>query len=139
MLTFPFFTAFPGAGGNYQTFDTRWWSPNVSVNFAGSPAIEREVVEDVASYGRQIGWLNDIVAALVESEGEDAIKRHSRAADSLAKLKRAQGKIDAIKRRRADDAADTARSALANLAATDKPAYGRLVRSLNPDRPPASS
>src|SRR6267143_2041919 len=54
MLTFPFFTAFPGAGGNDQTFDTRWWSPNVSVNFAGSPAIEREVVEDVASYGRQI-------------------------------------------------------------------------------------
>lgn len=139
MLTFPFFTAFPGAGGNYQTFDTRLWSPNVSLNFAGNPAVEREVVEDVASYGRQIGWLNDIVAALAESEGEDAIKHNARAADSLAKLKRAQAKIDSIKRRRADDAVDTARGALADLAATDKSAYGRLVRSLDPDRPPASS
>ena len=36
---------------------TRWWSPNISLNFAGDAGIEREVNEDVASYGRQIGWL----------------------------------------------------------------------------------
>ena len=129
MMPFPFF-AFPGAGGNWQTIDTRWWSPTVSVNFAGTPSVEREVTEDVASYGRQIGWLNDIVAALAERE-RDVIKGNARAAESFAKLEAAQHKIDAIKKRRADTAVDNARNALANLAATDEAAYGQLVHSLD--------
>jgi hypothetical protein len=67
MFTFPnpLNIMFPGAGGNFQTFD--FLSPRVSVNFAGNSASEREVTEDVGSYGSQIGWLNDIVAALAES------------------------------------------------------------------------
>ena len=82
MLTFPYpFNIFPGAGGNWQTIDTRWWSPTVSVNFAGNPAVEREVTEDVASYGRQIGWLSDIVIALVDINGT----RHERKATARAK------------------------------------------------------
>ena len=59
MNTFPnLFNLLPFSGGNWQTIDTRWWSPNISMNFAGNPAVEREVTEDVASYGSQIGWLN---------------------------------------------------------------------------------
>jgi hypothetical protein len=139
MFTFPnFFTAFPGAGGNWQTIDTRWWSPNVSVNFAGNPAVEREVTEDVASYGRQISWLNDIVTALVEIAGAEQVGRHGKAAESLKKLKDAQQKIDAIKARRKDQALDNARGALANLAESDKPAYERLVRLLDVEMPPAT-
>jgi hypothetical protein len=46
------FNVFPGAGGNWQEIMTRWWSPNISLNFAGDAGIEREVNEDVASYGR---------------------------------------------------------------------------------------
>jgi hypothetical protein len=135
MLTFPNFF-FPGAGGNWQTIDTRWWSPTVSVNFAGNPAIEREVVEDVASYGRQIGWLNDIVLALAASEG--AIARDTEAAASLDKLKGAQARIAEIKARRKEVARANARSALANLAAADMDSYRALVRSLDPDEPPAT-
>lgn len=136
MTTFPnpFTFMFPGAGGNWQTIDTRWWSPNVTVNFAGNPAVEREVTEDVASYGRQIGWLNDIVLAL---SGDAAIERNSKAGESLMKLKEAQTKIDAIKKRRQDVAVNNARGALVNLAATDQDAYSRLVRSLDPNSPPA--
>jgi len=69
MFGFPNFLL-PGAGGNWQTIDTRWWSPNVTVNYAGNPAVERDVIENVASYGKQIGWLNEIVTALVKIEGE---------------------------------------------------------------------
>jgi hypothetical protein len=134
MLPIPFLTALPGVG-NWQTIDTRWWSPTVTMNFAGNPAIEREVTEDVASYGRQIGWLNDIVAALVATEGRDAIERHPNAADSLRKLEAARHKIDAIKKRRADTAFDSARSALDTLAKTDQAGYQRLVRSLERDGP----
>jgi len=131
MLTFPnFFTAFPGAAGNWQTIDTRWWSPTVSVNFAGNPGVEREVTEDVASYGRQIGWLNDIVLALAAAEPQ-ATAQHPAAAESLKKLKEAHKKIEAIKKRRTESALDGARDALAKLGATDKAAYDRLVRSLD--------
>src|ERR1700687_924140 len=111
MLPFPFLTALPGAAGNWQNIDTRWWSPTVTMNFAGNPGVEREVTEDVASYGRQIGWLNDIVTALVAAEGQDAIKRHPKAADSLRKLAAAQHKIDAIKKRRGGNTAHTAKRA----------------------------
>jgi hypothetical protein len=140
MLNFPnFMNMFPGAAGNWQTIDTRWWSPNVSVSFAGNPAVEREVTEDVASYGRQIGWLNDIVLALVEIEGRDAIAHHATAFDSFQKLREARKKIDAIKERRKDRAVENARGALANLAQTDRDAYAELVQSLHLDEPPATA
>jgi hypothetical protein len=135
MSTNPFLNFFP-ALGNWQTIDTRWWSPTVSVNFAGNPAVEREVTEDVASYGRQIGWLSDIVLALTEADGGEAIKRKTAAADSLTKLREAQARIQEIKERRKDTALDNARGALANLASTDKAAYARLVRTLEADKPP---
>jgi hypothetical protein len=135
MTTFPnLFNVFPGAGGNWQTIDTRWWSPNISVSFAGDPGIEREVSEDVASYGTQIGWLNDIVAALAQAAPQ-AIGAHADAKRALEKLTAARAEIEKIKRRRKTTALDKARDALADLGAADKGAYGRLVRSLDPDQP----
>jgi hypothetical protein len=140
MLTFPnFMNMFPGAPGNWQAIDTRWGSPNVSVRFAGNPTVEREVTEDVASYGRQIGWLSEIVLALVEIEGRDAIAHHATAVDSFQKLRDARNRIEAIKDRRRDSAVEHARGALANLAATDRDAYAQLVQSLRADDPPAAA
>jgi hypothetical protein len=140
MLNFPnpLSIMFPGAAGNWQAFDARFLSPNVSVNFAGNPAVEREVTEDVASYGSQLGWLNDIVVALADA-ATDTIKADKDAGESLKKLKDALKKIDKIKERRKTDAYDTARGALAQLGSSDKDAYGRLVRSLDPDRPPSAT
>ena len=139
MTPFPnLFNVFPGAGGNWQTIDTRWWSPNISVSFAGDPGIEREVSEDVASYGTQIGWLNDIVAALAKA-APNAIEADPDAPDALKKLEAARNKIGKIKKRRKASALDKARDALADLGATDKAAYGVLVRSLDPDKPLGSA
>lgn len=140
MLTFPypFNILFPGAGGNQQAFDARVLSPTISVNYAGNPAIEREVTEDVASFGRQIGWLSDIVASLAAA-APDAIKARPAATKSLKDLNEALQKIEAIKKRRKSDAYDSARDALAALGASDKAAFGRLVRSLDADNPPKAS
>ncbi len=124
---------FPGAAGNWQEIVTRWWSPNISLNFAGNAGIEREVNEEVASYGRQIGWLNDIVEALAAAS-PDAVKTGA-AADSLAKLKKAQEKIAEIKARRKANALDKARAALAALPEDD---YRRLIGSLDPQHPPSA-
>ena len=139
MTPFPnLFNVFPGAGGNWQTIDTRWWSPNISLSFAGDPSIEREVSEDVASYGTQIGWLNDIVAALAKA-APGAIEGDPDAPDALKKLVAARAKIDKIKKRRKTAALDKARDALADLGATDRAAYGVLVRSLDPNKPLGSA
>ena len=139
MNTFPnLFNMLPFAGGNWQTIDTRWWSPNVSVNFAGNPAVEREVNEDVASYGSQIGWLNDIVVALA-ADAPNTLKANPAAEGALKKLKDAQEKIEEIKQRRKANALDSARDALSRLGSADKDAYKRLVRSLDPDQPPRVS
>ena len=133
MFTFPNIM-FPGAGGNWQEIMTRWWSPNISLNFAGDAGIEREVNEEVASYGRQIGWLNEIVEALAAAAPE-AVKANP-AADALSKLKSAQQKIAEIKAHRKASALDKASAALSAL---DKDDYRRLVRSLDPDQPPSAA
>jgi hypothetical protein len=133
-LPYPFSIMFPGAAGNWQTFDSHLFSPNVSVNFAGNANIEREVTSDVASYGTQIGWLNEVVMALAAA-APDAIKGDRDAAGALKNLGDAAEKIAEIKRRRGANALDSARDALSRLGAEDKHAYGRLVRSLNPDKP----
>ncbi len=138
MYTFPnpLNIMFPGAGGNFQSFD--FWSPRVSVNFAGNPAVEREVNEDVASYGSQIGWLNDIVAALAKAT-PDALKNNENAEDALKSLTDAMQRIEAIKARRKANAYDTARDALASLGSADNDGYKRLVNSLDPDVPPGTA
>jgi hypothetical protein len=138
MTMFPFNIMYPGADNLRQWIDTRWWSPNVSVNFAGNAPVEREVVEEVASYGKQIGWLADIVTALARQHGEQPFAAGSAAADSYRKLEDAQARIEEIKQRRTSSALDSARAALAKLATTDRTAYSHLVRTLDPNAPPAA-
>lgn len=140
MLTFPYplNIMFPGAAGNWQAFDARFLSPNVSVSFAGNPMIEREVTEDIASYGTQIGWLNDIVHALAKA-APDSVNASPEAKSALKKLDDAMKEIEKIKKRRKSSTYDSARDALATLGETDKAGYGRLVRSLDPDYPPSAA
>jgi hypothetical protein len=120
---------FPGAGGNWQEIMTRWWSPNISLNFAGNAGVEREVNEEVASYGRQIGWLDDIVLTLAEAAAPQTLKK---ADDSLTK--QAADKIAEIMKRRSTSALSAARDALDRLKAADKTAYDYLISTLQADR-----
>ena len=131
MFPFPTSVAFPGAWGNFQNI----LSPSISLDFAGDPAVEAEVTAEVASYGRQIGWLSDIVLALVAAAGKSTIAGAPDAADSLAKLEAAGKKIAVIKRRKAANALDQARQALARLKEANAPAYWLLLGSLQSDAP----
>ena len=70
MANNPFsFFPLPGSGPVTQDLLDHWFSPAVTYNFAGDATIEKQVVESVASYGRQIGWLNEVVLALAEAWG----------------------------------------------------------------------
>lgn len=127
---------FPGAGGNWQEIMTRFWSPNISVNFAGNAAVEREVNENVASYGRQIGWLNEVVLALC---ADAPVQDGTEAGDALSKMKAAQKRIKAIKARRKTDALECARDALKTLQTEDASAYRHLLRSLDGNLPASAA
>jgi hypothetical protein len=122
----------PGAGGKGQEIMTRWWSPNISVNFAGNADVERAINEDVASYGTQIGWLNEVVMALAAQLPADA---DPKAKSALEKIRQADEKITEIIRWRKGNAMTKAREALDDLCKSDADGYRRLVQSLDRDLP----
>ncbi len=84
----------------------------ITFNYAGNLPIEREVVEQVASYGKQIGIITDAVLTLAgkpPKAGEDAV----------ARLKAIADKIEELKSRHKSSLADDAREAMERLAEVD--------------------
>lgn len=53
---------------------TTLMSPSYSINFAGNQQVERKVVEDVASYGKQLGKLSEAVLELANGEKGAAVE-----------------------------------------------------------------
>ena len=58
----------PWSGDVAQRITAPWFSPSLTVNYAGDPAVEDRVVTEVASYGKQLGWLTEIAIALAKRE-----------------------------------------------------------------------
>jgi hypothetical protein len=88
---------------------------------AGVPAIEKRVFEQ-ASYGKQLGWLTDV---LVDSVDANAL--HSEEAQrALDHLKELRAKVERIKSEHREDRADAA-IALLDRIASDSPDELRRV------------
>ena len=49
-----------------------WFSPSLTVNYAGDAKIEDRVVTEVANYGKQLGWLTEIAIALAKKQDPPA-------------------------------------------------------------------
>lgn len=91
---------------------------------AGDGRIERRAFE-LASYGRQLGWLTE---ALLAQAGRGVAAADGDAAlDQLAALRQ---RIEAIKRDRHAELEADAEAALQRLAAADPEALQRLLRRL---------
>jgi hypothetical protein len=86
--------------------------------------VEREVLSDVASYGRQLGVLTDVVLALARAADGETIR--AEAGDALDKLEDIARRVEAIKRRRAPRAEDLQR-ALDELRRRDPAAWRELL------------
>lgn len=97
------------------------WFSNVSVNYAGDADIEKKVVEDVASFGRQIGIITDVVLEL--ANGKPAAKD-----EPLAQLRDIAAKVKEIKEQRKRSLSEKASDAMAKLAETDGAAAERIAR-----------
>ena len=110
----------PLSGAVNQRITAPWFSPSLTVNYAGDPAIEDRVVTEVASYGRQLGWLNDIVLALANKQPVPQ--------ETLDSLTQAVRKIEAIKKQDQPSALDAATSALDELQKKNPQEYETLLR-----------
>ena len=111
---FPFTVNFPSGDVDLAN----WFSPRIDVTYAGTPAIERDVVENVASFGDQLGTLIDAVVVLAgERKGKE-----------LADLRALKTKVDEVKERHKRDIKQSAKAAIERLAELDEPALKSLLR-----------
>jgi hypothetical protein len=111
---FPFTVNFPSGDVDLNN----WFSPRISVSYAGTPAIERDVVENVASFGDQLGTLIDAVVQLAaDKKGE-----------KLDDLRELQSQVDEVKARHKRDIKREAEAAIERLAELDEAALRSLLR-----------
>ena len=110
----------PLSGDVNQRIVAPWFSPTVNVNYAGDPVIEDRVVTDVASYGRQLGWLSEIVIELAKNKPAPS--------DTLEQLEVAAEKIAEIKKQRQKSVRERADEALDRLEREQPTEYKRLLR-----------
>jgi hypothetical protein len=111
----------PLSGDVTQRITAPWFSPAVTVNYAGDPVIEDRVVTEVASYGKQIGWLSEIALALANHQPAPA--------ETLRRLEEAIQKIETIKMEVQQSSLDAANSALDRLQRDDPEGYQKLLRT----------
>jgi len=79
------------AGGDWmQTVQT----DTATTLASGNPALERLIDAHVASYGRQIGWLGEV---LLSQQPDASTQERERGADALRKLRQTGRTIEALK------------------------------------------
>ena len=122
MSTQPFIWPFSlFAPGNFtQPILPDWSLQRVNVNYVGNPEIEREVVEKVASFGKQLGIITDAVLALADGKPKDD--------KAVMRLRDIAAKIEELKERNKTSLADQARGAMERLEKAE-PATARRIAS----------
>jgi hypothetical protein len=110
----------PWSGNVAQRITAPWFSPSLTVNYAGDAAVEDRVVTEVASYGKQLGWLTEIVIASANGQPLPT--------ETLARLEKAAREIDAIKEQSRASAVEAANNALDRLERDSPAQYNELLR-----------
>lgn len=88
----------PGTVGQVGLFNF-----TIDLGPSSDPAIEAEIVRDVASYGKQIGRMQDVLAMLADRLDEKSLNDKERKA--LAAFRVLVGDVEAVKERRRKNAA----------------------------------
>jgi hypothetical protein len=101
-----------------QPINPGWFDVYIN-NYAGTPQIERDVVEKVASFGKQLGILTD---ALLELAGSKPRADNS----AVTRLREIAEKIEALKELNKSSLESEARDAMARLARLE-PAMARSI------------
>lgn len=86
----PWTWLFYGAGSQYGFI-------NVNLGNAGDPALEQKILEDVGTYGRQIGRIGDALRVLLDHVRLDALSPAE--SEAIADLRRQLDDVDRLKRK----------------------------------------
>jgi hypothetical protein len=114
-------TSWPWSGAVTQGFTLDSFFRAIAPG-AGVPDIEQRVFEQ-ASYGKQLGWLTDVVVDAIDG----AALRAPEARASFASLRELHGKIERIKAEHGADSADAAIALLDRLAAESPDQLRRIL------------
>ena len=98
---------------------------------SGNPRLEQHIHQDVASYGRQIGWLSEVLLQLAGSE----TVTQQQALESLARLEKLRGDIEALKVADRATTQDQAIALLDKLARSDPDGFVRVLQRFMPPQP----
>src|SRR5436853_1447745 len=111
MSTPPFMWPFSlfAPGNLNQPILPGWSFGNVNVSYAGNAEIEKDVVEKVASYGKQLGIITDLVLELAGDKPPNGEQ-------PLAQLRDIAAKVRTVKEGHERSLADQANDAMAKLA-----------------------
>lgn len=99
---------------------------------AGDGATEQQIHEGIASYGRQLGLLTEV---LLSMHGDPSIPPEQ-ARDSVRRLQEIRREVEALKAREKPTLAESAAAVLDRLAREDPAACAQLVQRFAPPRPP---
>lgn len=127
--------AMPFSGGVWQDYHpwTNWFSPNIEVDLAGNKDIEDDVVTKVASYGKQLGLMMDVLVPLAAGAAPGSMPASF--AEDLDRLKTMQADIEATKQSHRDAMRRSATDALATLKKDNPEYYVELIKMLYRDLP----
>jgi hypothetical protein len=122
---------FPFSGSVAQRIDpdTSWFFAGIRPE-AGNGEVEKEIF-DVASYGRQLGLINDVLLALASP----GTVPQAQAKESLAKLKAVHGEVEQVKSRNKAKLARSATAVLEKLAANDPDELARVLARFSSTTP----
>lgn len=109
----------PLSGDVEQQISPSLYSTSITNNFAGNLPLEMLVTARVASYGKQLGWLGEIVLAMAKGETPPE--------ETVRKLSEASAHIERIKQELGRSAADNARDALDRLQREAPEEFRRIV------------
>ena len=126
-------TWLPLSGGVSQDLSTDAFFRGIRPG-AGVPAIEKQVFEQ-ASYGKQLGWLIDVLVDAIDTE----VVHSDEAREALDNLKKLHDKITRIKEEHREDRADAAIAQLKRIEADSPAELQRVLRRYQAGRGPASA
>ena len=114
---------FPFSGSVAQRIepDTNWFFAGIRPE-AGNADVEKQIF-DVASYGRQLGLITEVLLG----QTTDGVVPAEQAAESLSKLKAVYREVEAVKRRNKDKLSKAAVAALEKLEANDPAALAQVM------------
>ena len=118
----------PLSGNVAEKISAPWFSPSLTVNYAGDPAVEERVVNEIASYGSQIGWLNDVVLALAKNAQLPAPL-----AETVQRMTDTANKIEELKAASRNATLNAATMALDRLKQEQPAAYTALLQTHTAD------